>query len=294
MEDNNHIGQKSDDLTKRLRFKSLPYDTESNYDRLRDRLFVPEMPLAGNISPAWKWFAIAASFALLVVTSFHFIDLRPVELVWYETTAVPDAKTKIVLPDSSVVWLNANASLRYPRSFDTEMRKVDMSGEAFFEVRKDEKPFIVDLGRLHIKVLGTSFNVITDKSGDEVTVTLIDGKVALYDSNDPVAPEKILAPNNQAVFSGSNGEIAISSIRPEAVTSWITGIFRFDGNTLGEIAAELERAFHVKIHVENEQMKQKTFNAVFDGKETLDEILSILQISARYTMEKRRGEIYIN
>jgi ferric-dicitrate binding protein FerR (iron transport regulator) len=225
----------------------------------------------------------------------HFVDRTPREtLVWYETTAVPDAKTKIILPDSSVVWMNANACLRYPRSFDGEQREVYITGEAFFEVRKDEKPFIVQLDNLYIKVLGTSFNVITDDHPDKTIITLREGKIALFcDDNKTDIPDKLLIPSQQAVYSASTQDIVISSVNQENVTSWITGVFRFEGNTLEDIAETLRRAFHVKIHIENEKMRRKTFNAVFEDKETLDEILSILRISARYTIEKRRGEIYI-
>lgn len=71
--------------------------------------------------------------------------------------------------------------------------------------------------------------------------------------------------------------------------------FSFEDNTLAEIGEELERAFHVKIHIENEAIRKKTFNATFEDKETLDEILSILQISAKYKMEKNAEKsIFIN
>ena len=116
----------------------------------------------------------------MVVSAFHFIDLSRPELVWYEVAAVPDAKTKIVLPDSSTVWLNANARLVYPRSFEDVNRKVSISGEAFFQVRKDKNhPFIVDIGKLQVEVLGTSFNVMTDTYNDEIRISLLEGKVAL-------------------------------------------------------------------------------------------------------------------
>jgi ferric-dicitrate binding protein FerR (iron transport regulator) len=283
-----------DDLIKRIRFKPLPYDVASNYNRLRSRLATDDVRYSKVVSSVgWKWFAAAASIALLIVSSLYFVSLRPAGAVWYETTAVPDAKTKIVLSDSSTVWLNANAFLRYPRSFDDRIRKVNVAGEAFFKVRKGKMPFVVDLGRLQIKVLGTSFNVIMNEDSDEIIITLLEGRIALYDSSRPETPEKILRPNEQAVYSGSDGRLTVTPIRPESITSWVTGIFRFDNHTLAEIAWELERAFHVKIHVEDEMMRQKTFNAVFDDKETLDEILSILQISAKYTIERKRGEIYL-
>ena len=261
-EDYNIKDPKVDDLINRLRFKLPEYDTISNYKRLQERINTPVISLSKNISPAWKWFSIAASFALLVVSAFHFIDLSRPELVWYEVAAVPDAKTKIVLPDSSTVWLNANARLVYPRSFEDVNRKVSISGEAFFQVRKDKNhPFIVDIGKLQVEVLGTSFNVMTDTYNDEIRISLLEGKVALYEK-------------------GQSSKL-------------ITGKFSFEDNTLAEIGEELERAFHVKIHIENEAIRKKTFNATFEDKETLDEILSILQISAKYKMEKKRGEIYI-
>ena len=100
-EDYNIKDPKVDDLINRLRFKLPEYDTISNYKRLQERINTPVISLSKNISPAWKWFSIAASFALLVVSAFHFIDLSRPELVWYEVAAVPDAKTKIVLPSSN-------------------------------------------------------------------------------------------------------------------------------------------------------------------------------------------------
>lgn len=298
MKDENNIEEhEMNDLINRIRFKSPEYNTNLNYSRLQERIGIEDIPLKKNISPIWKWVSIAASIALLIVSSFHFInsDHPHSELVWYEVIAVADAKTKVVLPDSSTVWLNANASLIYPHSFDDENRRVDVSGEAFFEVRKDEmKPFIVDLGGLQIKVLGTSFNVISDAENDEIRISLLEGKVALYESGQSSESAKILMPDQQAIYSRSKGEIEILPIRMDNVMSWVTGEFRFENNTLAEIAQELERAFHVKIHIQNEAIRKKAFNAVFEDKETLDEILSILQISAKYRIEKRRGEIYIN
>ena len=190
---------------------------------------------------------LAASFALLVVSAFHFIDLSRPELVWYEVAAVPDAKTKIVLPDSSTVWLNANARLVYPRSFEDVNRKVSISGEAFFQVRKDKNhPFIVDIGKLQVEVLGTSFNVMTDTYNDEIRISLLEGKVALYEKGQSSKSAKILMPNQEAKYSPSNGEIMISPIRMDNVMSWITRKFSFEDNTLAEIGEELEKKYGVR------------------------------------------------
>lgn len=292
---NEQNNKELESLTKRIHFKSLPFDEKQMFDRLADRVKRPVViSYADRGNSAWKYLSIAASIALLVVTSIFLIDKEPERaLVYYETTAVPDAKTKITLPDSSVVWLNANACLRYPREFSQQIRQVEIKGEAFFEVRKDEKrPFIVQTDGVGIKVLGTTFNV--DAEPDKTQITLLTGKIGLYKStNQSQTADRILQPGEQAVYFKSDNDLKISTIRPENTISWVTGIFEFKDNSLEDIMQELQRAFHVKIHIENENLKGQTFNANFTEKETLEEILSVLQISARYKIEKKKGEIFL-
>lgn len=293
---NEQNNKELESLTKRIHFKSLPFDEKQMFDRLADRVKRPVViSYADRGNSAWKYLSIAASIALLVVTSIFLIDKEPKRaLVYYETTAVPDAKTKITLPDSSVVWLNANACLRYPREFSQQIRQVEIKGEAFFEVRKDEKrPFIVQTDGVGIKVLGTTFNV--DAEPDKTQITLLTGKIGLYKStNQSQTADRILQPGEQAVYFKSDNDLKISTIRPENTISWVTGIFEFKDNSLEDIMQELQRAFHVKIHIENENLKGQTFNANFTEKETLEEILSVLQISARYKIEKRKEKFSSN
>ena len=293
--ENEQNNKEFESLTKHIRFKSLPFDEKRMSDRLTDRIKRPVIiSYAGKGNSAWKYLSIAASIALLLVSSLLLIDNEPEQtLVYYETTAVPDAKTKITLPDSSVVWLNANASLRYPREFSKQIRQVEIKGEAFFEVRKDEKkPFIVQTDGIGIHVLRTTFNV--DAEPDKTEVTLITGKVGLYKSkNLSQTADRILSPGERAVFFKSDDNLSVSTIRPENTISWVTGNFIFRDSSLEEIMQELQRAFHVKIHVQNENLKKQTFNANFTERETLDEILSVLQISARYKIEKRKGELFL-
>lgn len=282
-------------LVRRIRFKSLPFDEKRMSDRLADRVKRPVViSYGGKENPVWKYLSIAASIAFLLTTGIFLIDKKPEQkLVYYETIAVPDAKTKITLPDSSVVWLNANACLRYPREFSKQIREVEIKGEAFFEVRKDEKrPFIVQTDGIGIHVLGTTFNV--DAEPEKTEVTLVTGKVGLYkNENRSQTADRILSPGERAIFYKSENTLRVSTVRPENTTSWITGKFIFRDSSLEEIMQELQRAFHVKIHIGNDNLRHQTFNADFTGKETLDEILSILQISAQYKIEKERGEIFL-
>ena len=284
-------------IIKQIRFKSLSFDEREVYKRLEGRMNQPVViSYAGKNNNVWKYLSFAGSIALLVFIYFYIMERKPTDgLVYYETTAVPDSKTKITLPDSSVVWLNANASLRYPREFAKETRKVSVSGEAFFEVRKDTKrPFIVQTNEIRIQVLGTTFNVEAEPEADKTKITLLTGKIALFNTHNlSETADRILSPGERAVFYKSDNSLLVSRIRTESSTSWVTGLFTFRDNSLEEIAQELQRAFHVKIHIENEVLRKQTFNADFTEKETLDEILSILQISARYKIEKCKGEIYL-
>ena len=193
--ENEQNNKELESLAKRIRFKSLPFDEKQMSERLADRIRRPVViSYAGKGNPAWKYLSIAASIALLLLTGIILADKEPEQgLVYYETTAVPDAKTKITLPDSSVVWLNANACLRYPREFSGQARQVEIKGEAFFEVRKDEKkPFIVRTDGIGIRVLGTTFNV--DAEPEKTAVTLITGKIGLYkNKNQSPTADQILS-----------------------------------------------------------------------------------------------------
>lgn len=293
--ENKQSNKELESFTKRMRFKSLPFDEKSMANRLADRIKRPVfISYAKNGNTTWKYLSIAASIAFLLTTTILLIKKEPAQkLAYYETTAVPDAKTKITLPDSSVVWLNANACLRYPREFDRQIRQVEIKGEAFFEIRKNEKkPFIVHTDGIDIRVLGTTFNV--DAEPDKTQITLLSGKIGLYkNTNLSQTADQILQPGEQALFLKSDDKLSISTIHPENTISWVTGIFHFEDNSLEDIMQELQRAFHVKIHIENERLKRQTFNANFTEKETLDEILSILQISAQYKIERRKGEIFL-
>lgn len=289
-----HTDKILESLVKRIRFKFLPFNEAQAFERLKERVKEPIIiSYTPKSSPVWKYVSIAASVACLLVTGLYLMEKRTgKELAYYETTAVPDAKTKVVLPDSSIVWLNANACLRYPREFTGQTREVTISGEAFFEIRKDiQKPFIVKTDKIGIRVLGTTFNV--DAEPEKTEITLLTGRIELYNNDHPTTSLRILSPGEQAVFTTRDEGLQVSAIRPASANSWVTGHFIFRDSTLEEIMKELERAFHVKIHIKNESLRFQTFNADFAGKETLDEILSIMQITARYKIEKHKGEIYL-
>lgn len=286
---------KDKELARRIRFKLLKTEPDVVYDKLWNRIKDSDTVVTG-ISPIWKYVSIAASIALLIVSSFFIkISMESEELAYMEVSSMDGSKARVLLPDSTVVWLNGNSYIRYPKEFDESVRRIELIGEAFFDVTENKKkPFIVCLEGMHVRVLGTTFNIWADTKSDVIETTLIKGSVALYnDKNDVAKPDKILVPGEQALFDKKSGSIEVRSVRTSSYTSWVTGDFFFEKITFGEILRVLERSFNVKFHLENESIKEVFLTAQFTHKESLEEILSILQISMRYKYEIKDRDVYI-
>lgn len=281
---------------KHIHFKDVPSDKNAVYNRVWERINKDEV-VRFKSSPVWKYVSIAATVALLIVSSLFYIDsTKPETIENREIVATPGTKARVVLPDNTVVWLNSSANIQYPHKFIEKNRKIAFLGEAFFEVEKDkEKPFIIQTDGLRIQVLGTSFNVHAEPESDVVEITLSEGSVALFkEDNDTDIADHILQPDEQAVFNKVNGQFNIRKVRSEFYSAWVTGEFNFENNSLQEISNALTRAFNTHIYIESEQLKSTHLTARFSHQETLDEILSIIQIPANFKYTKIEGRIYIS
>lgn len=161
---------------------------------------------------------------------------------------------KIRLDDGTVVWLNSESSLIYPEKFTGDNRTVRLSGEGYFEVARNEtKPFIVSVGDMEIKVLGTKFNVTAYRDEGMTTTTLISGAVEV------ATPERTvqLQPGKQAVVEEGADEIRISEVDVELYASWTAGIFKFDKMTLTDICTRLSRWYDVDFVFEGEAGQER-------------------------------------
>ena len=281
----------------RIQFKPLATNKDLAYNKTWDRI-QSEKLVAIGVSPVWKYISIAASLALLIVSTLSVIFYNPKtteQIAYLEVSSVSGAKTKVVLPDSTMVWLNSNSRIRYPRQFTADSRNVKLEGEAMFNVSKNKhKPFIVSIDGMRVKVLGTKFNIHTSDDSDIIETTLLEGSVALFkESNYTGVADQILKPDQQALFNKKNGEMEVLNLEADSYASWVSGVFEFNKMTLQEITTSLQRAFDVKIDIQNESLKSVRLTAQFNRRETLDEILSILQISGHFKYEKVKGRINI-
>jgi ferric-dicitrate binding protein FerR (iron transport regulator) len=151
---------------------------------------------------------------------------------------------EVVLPDGSKALLNRNSHLTYPEKFGHNNRKVKLTGEAFFEITPDpDRPFTIDAGNARVRVLGTSFSVITDNGNHEVEVYVSTGTVMLS-SNDG-SHSLTLEPGYLGKISDSNESRSLN--KNENYLSWTTDILNYDGESLDVVFTDLKRSFNINI-----------------------------------------------
>ena len=167
--------------------------------------------------------------------------------VVYNTISTPrGGQYQLVLADGSKVWLNAASTLRFPATFSGKERKVELTGEGYFEVAKNAAmPFKVELENgVGAEVLGTHFNVMSYSDDEQVKTTLVEGKVRVLNGENNV----MLRPNQQAKFTKSNKSLLIDKDADvNKAIAWKNGLFDFDNDNIVDILRQLSRWYDVQI-----------------------------------------------
>lgn len=190
--------------------------------------------------------------------------------------------SKIVLPDSSVVWLNSGTTLTYDNNYSYKNRNLNLSGQAFLEVKKNKNlPLIVASGDLRVKVLGTRFDVNAYPDDSRIKVTLESGKVELLNSADQSFNYQ-LNPGEMAEYESQSGRMAIKPVESKDYINWKDGALIFVDTPMTEVLKRLERKFDIEIEVGNPKVYKSVFNANFKN-ESLKEILDYIQFSCSIT-----------
>lgn len=197
--------------------------------------------------------------------------ISPVEYAEFRNGA--GKHSKHVLADGTVVWLNAVSKIRYPKKFNRKTREVYLEGEAFFEVKRNEKmPFIIHSGSLNTQVLGTSFNV-KSYPGEKAIVSVATGRVHVTDSTGKgvylLAGQRVQYLTNNNFSSILNGDTSGNS-------SWRNGSLNFNNTSLKEATNMLERYYDIKISIQNPKMEQCMLAGEHTN-ESLDNVLRSLQ-----------------
>ncbi len=229
------------------------------------------------------WLSIAATIALLIVASvWLFQTWGPSDLL-VETN---DQIKSIDLPDGSEVTLNQFASLRFVPVNKEGQRKVELKGDAFFEVARDEQhPFVIQTEQIEIEVLGTSFYVDARTSQSEVQVIVKSGSVAVRSGDS----ETVLTANEKAVFQKKNNALIKLENKDPNYLSLTNNRLVFEGASLEEVVFALNRQYHTDITIANEAIKRCKLTATYDHK-SLEAILAILEGTFSGIDVKHSGE----
>jgi ferric-dicitrate binding protein FerR (iron transport regulator) len=214
-----------------------------------------------------------------------------VQVAWQTVKTTPGMQTDLFLPDGSHVWLNSGSELKYQVPFTTDFRKVELVGEAFFDVTKDQAhPFLVQAGRLNIEVKGTRFNVINYKDEKSGEVILESGSVRIFSGK--YADQNTLAtvkPGERACFDYLHNQMTVSQVDLTKYTSWKEGLLIFKNDPMDVVVQKLSRWFNVEIELQSPELKKYVYTATYRD-ETLAQILELLKISApiKYSISDRK------
>lgn len=224
------------------------------------------------------WLSMAAMISVFVVAYFFVSrseeqagEPQPSRISLLTEETGPTERLVKTLPDGTIVHINNNSRISYPREFGND-REVAVEGEVFFDVVTNGKPFIVTSGHVKTKVSGTSFNVRYDV-GHNTEVTLVEGRVRVVSaSRDSV----VLRPGQQAVASVDQGVITKRAVNVLRYTGWKDKLLLFEQTPLEEAVAEIERWYGVRIDIVNPSIRHCAITAKYHD-EPVGNVLSSLQ-----------------
>ena len=277
------------------------YDKDKAFENFRNRVEsqkeIQSTSRRGfSLSALWRYAAVVAIIIAVGCISYWQGEVNVKDTFADISVEAPlGSKTKLYLPDGTLVWLNAGSRMTYSQGFGVDNRNVELEVEGYFEVKRNEKiPFFVKTKDLQLQVLGTKFNFRDYPEDHEVVVSLLEGKVGL---NNLLREEKeaVLSPDERAVLNKANGLLTVESVTASNASQWTDGYLFFDEELLPDIAKELERSYNVKIHIANDSLKTFRFYGNFVRREqNIQEVLEALASTEKmqYKIEERNITIY--
>jgi ferric-dicitrate binding protein FerR (iron transport regulator) len=279
--------------------ESMADDLEAT-DDIKERIFasIESRVLPRKTNRRIKiWIPAAAAMAaiLVLMAVFTIFGVRKTynDVVLLESVTPYGVKTKILLSDSTIVYLNAGTSIKYPARFQGKTREVILKGEAYFEVSKDEKhPFVVRTNEISIKVLGTRFNLKSFPEEDLFETSLLEGSVALYYNNNEKEMVKLI-PNQKASYKLTTGKVDVQKVNAELDASWKEGKFYFNNEYLPSILRALERNYNVPIKLCTKDLNDEVYSGLFNKNRTVYQTLDIMKLHKNFNYETKNDTIMI-
>jgi ferric-dicitrate binding protein FerR (iron transport regulator) len=233
-----------------------------------------------------RWVQAASIAALLLIGLFtgsmvtYILSKEKIntEQIVFETPR--GEKSFVKLPDGSEVWLNASSRLVYT-TFSANRRVVELKGEAYFKVARDEKaPFIVKTNECEVEVLGTTFNIMAYDEFGRKEISLLSGKISVH-MNDAV---KVLKPGQALILK--NHYYYVDEVSPAEASGWVQNKFNFKNIPLSELLKRLENWYDVDITLENNTGREVNFTGTFKNEETIWQVLEAIKVYTPISYQK--------
>jgi transmembrane sensor len=238
----------------------------------------------------WKYWQKAAAILLIPLLAGGILFLRTetkekiVSQAQMQTVTAPfGAFTSLNLPDGTKVWLNAGSKISFPQQFDPKSRKVDLVGEAYFEVVSNEKqPFFVNTPEISVRATGTKFNVRSFPGDPTPQVALAEGKVSVTPVDVKQGKKINLKPNQVLIYKKDKSSLNITNENVYKCYAWKDGKLVFRNDPFEEVARRISIQYNVDIELNGQKIKQYRYRATFNN-ETLDELLRLLKLSSPFS-----------
>lgn len=228
---------------------------------------------------------IASVFIILVLTAFmlnqYYKRNSSSGFIMYSSR---DKKSDFVLSDGTTIWLNQGSTIRYPEKFAFKKRRVELTGEAFFEVTPNlRKPFIVSVDKMvDVKVVGTSFNILSESGSKKIIVHVVTGQVSFYDTEIEESGI-IISKNEKGIYM--EGKFEKTSFIEMNFLSWKSGVLIFENTPLDKVIAEIIHHYNQEIILELRDPESILFSSTFKEQpfnEVIEEIVLLLDLQYRY------------
>ena len=204
------------------------------------------------------------------------LDAKENTILSTTITTPAGGQFNIVLPDGSHVWLNAASSITFPLQFSGKNRKVEMSGELYFEIEKNTAmPFVVSLpNKNEIEVTGTQFNVMAYANEEKLKTTLLEGAIAMHSGDKLIS----LQPGQQIITDVNGVQKVINNVNTQQVIAWKNGLFDFDNVTLPEIMRQIERWYQTDV-IFKDANKPGHYIGSIKRKSSIEEVIRMLELA---------------
>ncbi|MDF9830839.1 FecR family protein [Parabacteroides sp. PF5-6] len=272
------------ELTERLKvMRSVDADKAFLQFRKKKEINKQKEKFSGFVlGQTFRRLAAVLILPLLLLAGYMLLRAPEGETQWVERITQRGEVLVFNLPDGSRVWLNGGSSLRYADAFGRDDRRVELTGESYFEVTPDAgRPFIVSVGETYqVRVLGTSFNVSAYAADQAIETTLVEGLVdieLLSANGNPTVCR--LAPGERAEYQKQKKTLDVKKVNTATDTGWIDGEMVFDLDPMEKVLKTLERHYNVQFDVKSPDIMEASIKARFKNEE-LSQVLEYLKVAS--------------